>query len=87
MKSTPKRSAPGREIAGAVKLRLRRAYRVFRFSQSGGTAIRRCVACGCRVTNRNLRGYNERSALSGDLWCYSCADNAPPIFRAIVRLA
>ena len=61
----------------------------YRFSLAAQTrrAIRRCVACGCRVTNRNLGGYDGRSALSADLWCYSCADNAPAIFRAIVRLA
>jgi len=36
--------------------------------------VRRCVACGARVTNRNLGGNNGRSALSGPLWCLQCAD-------------
>jgi hypothetical protein len=34
----------------------------------------RCVACDTPVTNRNLGGYNGRSALSGILWCMGCAD-------------
>ena len=38
------------------------------------TALRRCVVCGAHVTNQNLGGYDGRSALSGDLWCLSCAD-------------
>jgi hypothetical protein len=38
-----------------------------------GTEMRRCVVCGRTVTNQNLGGYNGRSALSGDLWCLSCA--------------
>ena len=37
--------------------------------------VRRCVVCGSRVTNRNLGGYNGRSALSGTLWCSRCADS------------
>jgi hypothetical protein len=37
--------------------------------------IRRCVVCGVQITNRNLGGYSGRSALSGPLWCLSCADN------------
>jgi hypothetical protein len=37
------------------------------------TEPRRCVACGRVVTNQNLGGYDGRSALSGDLWCLSCA--------------
>ena len=36
--------------------------------------VRGCVACGWRVTNRNLGGFDGRSALSGSLWCYDCAD-------------
>ena len=38
------------------------------------TELRRCVVCGAHVTNRNLGGYDRRSALNGDLWCLSCAD-------------
>ena len=36
--------------------------------------LRRCVACDKPVTNRNLGGYDGRSALSGPLWCINCAD-------------
>lgn len=38
------------------------------------TELRRCVGCGAHVTNENLGGYNGRSALTGDLFCLSCAD-------------
>ena len=38
------------------------------------TELRCCVECGVRVTNQNLGGHHGRSALSGDLWCLSCAD-------------
>jgi hypothetical protein len=41
----PKRSAPGREIAGAAKLRLLRAYRFLLIAQPR-RAVRQCVACG-----------------------------------------
>ena len=41
-------------------------------------ATRRCVACGSRVTNRNLGGNDGRSALSGPVWCLSCADGKAP---------
>jgi hypothetical protein len=41
------------------------------------TELRHCVACGCTVTNQNLGGYNGRSALSGELFCVSCADGRP----------
>jgi hypothetical protein len=53
---------------------LLRAYSVFGFLQPAKSPARRCLACGCRVTNRNLGGYSGRSALSGSLWCYYCAD-------------
>jgi hypothetical protein len=53
---------------------LLRAYSVLGFLQPAKSAARRCVACGCRVTNGNLGGYNGRSALSGSLWCCDCAD-------------
>jgi hypothetical protein len=43
---------------------------------AGDSIIRCCVACGTRVTNRNLGGYSGRSALSGSLWCERCADSA-----------
>jgi hypothetical protein len=36
--------------------------------------LRQCVVCHVPVTNQNLGGYNGRSALSGDLFCLSCAD-------------
>ena len=51
-----KRNAPGLGGAGAARLRLGGAYRVFRFPQLR-TRIRRCVCCGVRVTNRNLGGH------------------------------
>jgi len=35
---------------------------------------RRCIACGFVVTNRNLGGFDGRSALSGVLRCERCAD-------------
>jgi len=35
---------------------------------------RRCAVCGCTVTNENLGGDNGRSALSGELFCLTCAD-------------
>ena len=38
------------------------------------TELRRCVVCGCAVSNKNLGGFNGRSALTGDLFCLSCAD-------------
>ena len=38
------------------------------------TELRRCVVCGAHVTNENLGGYNGPSALTGDLFCLSCAD-------------
>ena len=50
------------------------SYSVFDLLQSTTSPARRCVACGCRVTDRNLGCYNGRSALSGSLWCCECAD-------------
>jgi hypothetical protein len=35
---------------------------------------RRCVSCGASVTNRTLGGHSGRSALTGSVWCYRCAD-------------
>jgi hypothetical protein len=31
-----------------------------------------CVRCGAIVCNRNLGGFERRSALSGWLWCLHC---------------
>jgi len=73
MKSPPKRSAPGPEIAGAATLRLLAAYRFLLIAQPR-RAVRRCVACGRRVTNRSLGGWSGRSALTGPVWCLDCAD-------------
>ena len=36
--------------------------------------IRRCVVCRSAVRNENLGGFDSRSAMTGALWCYSCAD-------------
>jgi hypothetical protein len=36
--------------------------------------LRRCVACGCEVTNENLGGHDGDSAIRGDLYCLTCAD-------------
>jgi hypothetical protein len=35
-----------------------------------------CVCCARRISNRVLGGYSGRSALTGLLWCLSCADYA-----------
>jgi hypothetical protein len=35
---------------------------------------RRCIACGLVVTNRNLGGFDGRSASTGVLRCDRCAD-------------
>src|SRR5262245_34472066 len=45
-----------------------------RVSSRRRSPIRRCVACGVPVTNRNLGGNDDRSALSGPIWCLECAD-------------
>jgi hypothetical protein len=37
-------------------------------------AIRHCVSCDSRVTNRTLGGNSGRSALTGLLWCLQSAD-------------
>lgn len=37
-------------------------------------AVRLCVSCDSRITNRNLGGNSGRSALSGPVWCLRCAD-------------
>jgi hypothetical protein len=53
---------------------LLRSYSGFGFLQPAKIPVRRCVACGSRVTNQSLGGHDGRSALSGSLWCYDCAD-------------
>lgn len=73
--SPPKRSAPGREIAGAANLRLLATYRFSLIAQPH-RAVRQCVACGRFVGNSNLGGYDGKSALSGRLWCLRCADGS-----------
>jgi hypothetical protein len=55
------------------KLELRVGYRFWLIAQQR-RAVRRCVACGTRVTNRNLGGHERRCALSSPLWCLDCAD-------------
>jgi len=75
MKSPPKET---RGVQTALKTaELLATYRLLAFLQpfSGGrVASRRCVSCDSRLTNRNLGGYDGRSALSGPLWCYHCAN-------------
>ena len=65
------------------------AYRLLALLQASRrlAATRSCVSCVVRVTNRNVGGHSRKSALSGALWCYSCADDAPPIFQAIASSA
>jgi hypothetical protein len=60
----------------AAAVALDRSKIVPRVNVAGDSIIRCCVACGTRVTNRNLGGYSGRSALSGSLWCERCADSA-----------
>jgi hypothetical protein len=67
-------SAPDQFSAATVALDLSKT--VPRVKIAGDSVTRRCVACGTRVTNRNLGGYSGRSALSGSLWCDRCADCA-----------
>jgi hypothetical protein len=40
---------------------------------------RQCACCGRRITNRLLGGYFGRSALTGLLFCYRCADCPPQL--------
>ncbi len=37
---------------------------------------RYCCGCGVAVTNRNIGGYEGRSALTGRLFCDLCAEEA-----------
>jgi len=46
---------------------------------------RACVACGSAVTNRNLGGFDGRSALSGHLWCEDCADSPRQLVLRVER--
>jgi len=71
----PKRSPPGRQIAGAAKLRLLPVYRCLQLAQPR-RVVRQCVACGTRVTNGSLGGSSGRSALTAPVWCLNCADFA-----------
>jgi hypothetical protein len=57
---------------------LLRAYWVLTFLQRTKVPARRCVSCNSRITNRNLGGNDGRSALSGPVWCLSCADGKAP---------
>ena len=60
-------------------VRLPRTYPQSRSLESCGNRRapqRRCISCYCRVTNSNLGGYSGRSALTGPVWCYRCADYA-----------
>jgi hypothetical protein len=55
-----------------------RAYWVLTFLQRTKVPARRCVSCNSRITNRNLGGNDGKSALSGLVWCLSCADGRAP---------
>ena len=59
------------------KLRLGTTYCSLSLAQVRRVVIRRCTSCDSRITNRNLGRHDGRSALSGPLWCYDCADLAP----------
>ena len=50
------------------------AYCLLAFLQPLKAKARRCISCRARVTNRNLGGFNGRSARSGSLFCLRCAD-------------
>jgi hypothetical protein len=76
MRSPPKESAAWETALQTAELL--RPYSVFDLLQSTKSPARRCVACGCRVTNRNLGGDNGLSALSGSPWCCDCADGRRP---------
>jgi len=82
---SPPTKREGRSARAAVlqTQRLARCYRAFRFPQR---KKRKCGFCGGTVSNKTLGGFTGRSALSGNLFCYGCADSAPPIFIAIARL-
>jgi hypothetical protein len=76
MKSPPK----GKRRLCRTTLKTSKAKGTYHFSLFlqvfGGRrqAIRRCVACGVPVRNKNLGGHDGRSALTGRLWCNDCAD-------------
>ena len=77
MTSPPKESGGPPTALKVAKLPI--AYRFSLFPQvfSGcRAATRRCVSCDSRVTNRNLGGYDGRSARTGPVWCVNCADYA-----------
>jgi len=53
-------------------IRLLRLY-LLSVGAQPANAMRRCVACGCRVDNANLGGHARKSALAGQVWCEKCA--------------
>ena len=73
MSGPPKKE---RRLCGTAlrQLQLQRAYRLLSFLQVRKGAVRRCVSCDSRVTNRSLGGNDGRSALTGNLYCLRCAD-------------
>jgi hypothetical protein len=75
MSTLPKKERGLRATLSTVQLKA--AYRFLvalqAFSARKG-AIRRCVSCDSRVTNRSLGGNSGPSALTGLLWCLQCAD-------------
>lgn len=50
------------------------AYYVLTFLQRTRVPPRRCVSCYSQITNRNLGGYDGRSASTGEVYCLRCAD-------------
>jgi hypothetical protein len=74
MKSPPKEKRGCNTALKTAELTV--AYRLLAFLQASKRppVTRRCVSCDSRVTNANLGGHSEGSALSGLLWCDRCAD-------------
>jgi hypothetical protein len=66
-KRTPRLTGAGRKIRHPIAT-MRKS------SRPGNLDVRCCIACGYRVTNRNLGGWSGRGSLSGSVWCERCAD-------------
>jgi len=54
---------------------------------AGRARVRHCVACDSPVRNKNLGGSDGRSALTGPLWCYDCADYPRQLLLALGKAA
>jgi hypothetical protein len=87
MKSPPKTKRGPAKTALQTDSKLARYYRARRSFQAsinkrsrrGHNDRRQCVCCGTRVSNRNLGGYCGRSAMTGPLYCFRCADWLPQL--------